>query len=98
MNPMSPVAVDGWIYVLIAIFGTLTASFSSDDAGKYIPAMSLFYIKSFCAAAGAGCLALKMYRSTTFAEYKQAKNGTYHTGGTDQFTKDKDGNVISKQP
>jgi hypothetical protein len=87
MKPLAPVTVDGWIYVLIALFGAIGASLGSDDAAKFITPATLFWMKMFATSGGAGCLALKMYRSTTFAEYKTAKNGTYHTGDTTVQTK-----------
>lgn len=72
-----PVVFDGLIYALIAACAAMTASMSSDDAAKFIAPLVLFWIKTTAAVTGSTLLAVKMYRSTTFAEYKQAQNGSY---------------------
>lgn len=91
---MKPVTFDGWIYVIIAMCGAMEASFTSDEAAHYINPVLLFILKSSIAWVGAGSLALKMYRSTAFADYKTAKNGSYQqvpkpisTGNTEILTK-----------
>lgn len=79
---MTPVALDGYIYIIIALSAAAVASFGSDDASKYIPLATLWWLKNVFGWLGASSLALKMYRSTTFAEYKAVKNGTYHAETT----------------
>lgn len=74
---MKPVSLDGWIYVVIAVAGALRISLGSDEAAKYVTAVELFWIKLIVDSVGAGFLALKMYRSTAFADYKTAMNGKY---------------------
>lgn len=75
---MKPVTFDGYIYLVIAVASACAASFGSDDAAKYIYPITLWWLKNFFIWIGAGALALKMYRSTTFADYKTAQNGSYH--------------------
>jgi hypothetical protein len=84
---LQPVVFDGIVYFAIAVFGYLNTSFGSDEAAKYISPLALFWLRESCGAIAAGALALKMYRSTTFAEYRQAKNGSYHTGDATISTK-----------
>jgi hypothetical protein len=74
---VSPVFVDGLLYVLIAIVGATSAVLTSDDAAKYISPTLLFWLKSFFQLFGAGLLAMKMFRSTSFAEHveKKKRNG-----------------------
>ena len=60
--------IDGYLYGGIAIFGSLTGSFSTDEAKVFISPAFLFYGKTFFAAITAGLLAAKMYRSTTFSK------------------------------
>lgn len=73
-----PVVFDGLLYVAIAVFGYLNTTFGSDEAAKFLSPVSLFWTRTIVGAFAAGALGLKMYRSTTFAEYRQAKNGSYH--------------------
>jgi hypothetical protein len=59
--------LDGWLYVGVAVCAALTASLGSDEAMKYFTPDRLFGLKTITGAVGAGLLAAKMYRSTTFA-------------------------------
>ena len=61
---------DGWLYAMVAVFGFLTGAFGTDEAKSLLSANHLFWIKTFCGAMSAGALAVKMYRSTTFAQAK----------------------------
>lgn len=70
---LPPVFIDGLTYALIALFGALTTSFSSDEATHFIRAAWLFGIKTFCASCGATLLAIKMFRSTSYSEHQQQK-------------------------
>jgi hypothetical protein len=63
--------LDGWLYVGVAICGAVTASLSSDEAMKYFTPDRLFGLKTITGALGAGMLAAKMYRSTTFARTQE---------------------------
>ncbi len=80
-NGVSPMLIDGVLYFSIAIFQFLQTAFSSDEAGKFIDLELLFYIKTLVGSAAAGLLAIKLFRSTTFADHK-AKTA----GDTQQFT------------
>ncbi len=62
--------LDGWLYIGVAVSGSLIATFSSDEAAKFISQPTLFYLRGFFASTAAGFLAAKMYRSTTFADNK----------------------------
>lgn len=64
-----PVTVDGFLWVSIALFGALQASVSSDDAYKYVDPRVLFWMKTACACGAASSIALKSFRSTTFAQH-----------------------------
>ena len=70
---VSPMFLDGTLYVLIAWFGAWAAAFSSDEAAKYVPDDYLFWLRTVCASTSAGLLALKMFRSTSFAEHQETK-------------------------
>lgn len=73
---ITPTVLDGWTYVLIAFFGAWALSFAQDDAAKYMSPFILWLCKSVCGSISASLLALKMFRSTTYADYKKEKNGT----------------------
>lgn len=72
---MNHASFDGLIYVLIALFGATGAALGTDDAAKYIEPATLWYAKSICNAIAASLLALKMYRSTTYSDARDALNG-----------------------
>lgn len=62
--------IDGWLYVGVAVCAAITASLGTDEAVKFINPEMLFKLKTITGAIGAGMLAGKMYRSTTFAQIK----------------------------
>jgi hypothetical protein len=79
---MSPVFIDGATYVAIALFAALAAEFGTDEAAKYISPMALFWIRLACGTISASLLALKMFRSTAFAEaVAEKKNGNGNGNG-----------------
>ena len=61
---------DGWLYAMVAVFGSITVSLGTDEAFNLFSPQTLFWAKSICGAMSAGALAVKMYRSTTFAQIK----------------------------
>jgi hypothetical protein len=68
-STVKPMYVDGALYVGIAFFAALSAMFGSDEAAKYIAPETLFWTRGFCSVVAATLLALKMYRSTGFADH-----------------------------
>ena len=76
---MKAVIIDGMLYVWIAILTFIATQFSSDDAAKYIPAETLFWSKMAIGTISTGLVALKMFRSTSFAKHQEAENKK--TGG-----------------
>lgn len=70
---VSPMFLDGLLYVLIAIFGAITACMSTDEAAKYLEPETLFWIRTTASVNSAGFLALKMFRSTSFADHQAGK-------------------------
>lgn len=73
---VSPVFLDGLLYVLVAFFGFMNTQLGADEALKHISPISLFWLKTFSGSMSASALALKMYRSTAFADHKQAQRDT----------------------
>ena len=66
---------DGIIYVMVQMLTVLSTQFGTDEAAKYIEPTMLFWIKIVIGELAAGALAVKMFRSTTFADYlKNLKN------------------------
>lgn len=74
LPPIPSAYIDGCLYVLIALFGALTAAMGSDESSKYISGEWLFWVRTFCGVNSAALLALKMFRSTGFADHKQAES------------------------
>ena len=62
--------IDCALYLAITLFGALSEILDSEDAKGYIPTSYLFWSKSFCAVAWKVALALKLFRSTAFADHK----------------------------
>lgn len=75
LSTVPSVFIDGLTYVAIAFFGAWGVAFSSDEAAKFLDAFLLFWLKAACASLSGSLLALKMYRSTQFADHQQAKKG-----------------------
>jgi hypothetical protein len=71
---VKPVILDGFLYVLIALFTAMEATFSNDDSFKYVNPFLLFWAKTVFEWALAACVALKMFRSTSYADHLQAKS------------------------
>lgn len=67
---LKPVYVDGFLYVLIALFGAMEATFTSDEAYKYFNPYFLYYSKEIIIWLLAIVTALKMFRSTSFGDHK----------------------------
>lgn len=72
---MSAVVLDGLVYTSLAVFTALNSQFGSDEAAKFINPTHLFWLKTICNTIAAAALALKMYRSTSYAEHLVKKNG-----------------------
>lgn len=72
---------DAILYTLIAVCGALATAFASDDAGKYVTPEHLFWLKTIFGSTASGLLALKMYRSTAFADWQAKKNGNGNGNG-----------------
>lgn len=81
---IKPVTVDGFLYILIAVFGTVQGLMQSDETYKYMSPYVVFYIKFFSALLLAGATALKMFRSTSYSNHVAEKKSN---GNTQQFTK-----------
>lgn len=71
LRGLSPAFVDGMIYVAIAFFTFNNTFLGNDEAAKFIKPMILFFTKWFMGCGGAVSLAVKLYRSTQFAQHQQ---------------------------
>lgn len=69
-----PVFIDGTLYTLVAMFVALQGIFSSEEAYKYVNAYALFWGKSVVSVLAAGLTALKMFRSTSYADHLKVKD------------------------
>lgn len=78
-SSIPPVFIDGLLYVWIAILTFLTTQIGSDDASKYIEAQTLFWLKTSIGTVSAAVVALKMFRSTSYADHQQEKKRTGDT-------------------
>lgn len=62
---------DGLLWVLVGVFTAMGATLTSDESYKYVMPGTLYWMKFYIGAMNAGCLALKMFRSTAFAKHLQ---------------------------
>ena len=77
---MKPVVIDGFLYVVIAVCGTITAIMN-----PYV----VFYMKAVNEILCAAATALKMYRSTSYSEHQAEKKAKtdLQNGNTSVITK-----------
>lgn len=86
---VKPVVIDGLLYVIIAVCGTITAIMTSDEIYKYMNPYFVFYVKATNEVFAAGATALKMYRSTSYSDHQAAKKAAndLQTGNTETLKK-----------
>lgn len=86
---MKPVVLDGALYVIIAVCGTITAILTSEEVYKYMNPYFVFYFKVINEIFTAAATALKMYRSTSYADHAAEKKAkaNLQTGNTEIITK-----------
>lgn len=81
---MSPVFVDGLLYVLIAMGAAAVIVLSDNEIYKYASPYFVFYAKSAANIILAGATALKTYRSSSYADHVKEKK---ESGNTTIITK-----------
>ncbi len=86
MKALPPVFIDGLLYALVALFAFLETQFGSDEAAKFIAPYLLFWLKLLAGASATTTLAIKLFRSTAFADHLKKVNG----GNTDFFGRQQD--------
>lgn len=74
-SSIPPVFIDGFVYVMVQMLTVLSTQFGTDEAAKYVSAAPLFWMKIVIGELAAGFLAVKMYRSTSYADHLEAKKG-----------------------
>jgi hypothetical protein len=66
---VKPVILDGFLYVLIALFGGMEATFTSDEAFKYLNVYFIYYSKTIVVWLLEVVTAIKMFRSTSYSDH-----------------------------
>lgn len=66
---IKPVYIDGSLYVLIALFGAMEATFNNDEVYKYVNVYVIFWMKQIIIWSLAIVGALKMFRSTSYSDH-----------------------------
>jgi len=70
---ISPVFLDGSLYALIALFTFMQSYFGGDEAAKFISPTFKFWLNGFIGGSATVFAAVKMFRSTAFAEHQETK-------------------------
>jgi hypothetical protein len=74
--------VDGFLYAMIALFPFLYAYLNTDDAKKHISEEARFWVLMIIGSGNTVFTAIKMFRSTTFAEVRMSTgNGNGNGNG-----------------
>jgi len=68
---LSTVFLDGALFVAVAMLSAVLVTLSGDDSGRFLEPKTLFWSKFWVGTFNSGILALKMYRSTQFADSKR---------------------------
>jgi hypothetical protein len=75
------------IYCAIAFFTALNASFSTDEAAKYISPTVLFWLRTTCSSLTGTLLAAKLFLSTSYADWQAKRRaGSSGSGDTEHFS------------
>lgn len=69
-SEIPPVFLDGLTYVTLAVFLFVQGQLGTDEAANFLAPTTLFWFRTIIGAIGAGLLALKMFRSRTFADHQ----------------------------
>lgn len=69
-----PVVIDGFLYIVIAVCGIVTAVLTSKEVYEYMNPYVVFYGKFINEIVGGAAAALKMYRSTSYSEHRDLEN------------------------
>ena len=67
------VVIDGGLYVTVAMILAMQTTFTSEEAYKYVAPYTLFWIKATLGTVGSGLAALKMFRSSSYADHIKEK-------------------------
>lgn len=70
---VKPVYIDGTLYVILALFGAVLITFNNDDVYKYVDARWVYWIKNGSEWIVAVTTAIKMFRSTAYADHLDDK-------------------------
>lgn len=69
---LKPVVIDGWLFVLIAMGGSLEAILTSKEVYEYMVPWLVFYLKMGLAVFIAGAMALKTFRDKSYSQHREA--------------------------
>jgi hypothetical protein len=80
-----PVFLDGAIYVGMSIASLWVGILGSEQARTLIGTVALFWISSIVSTLNTALLALKMFRSTSFADHQKDKQKLVNQGKDDEL-------------
>lgn len=74
LTSVKPVVVDGLLYVVIAFFTSLVGLLAQDEAYKWLNPYLVYFGKTFGTLMLATATALKMFRSSSYADHRAAED------------------------
>jgi len=74
-----PMFIDGCLYACLGVFTFWGTFFGSDEAAKHMSTEVLFWTKCLVGTGSSFFLAVKLFRSTSFADHQEAKKQTGNT-------------------
>jgi hypothetical protein len=76
VNQNTAIIIDGALYAAVAVFAFLQSQIGGDDAANLFSQIHLWWAKVVIGSFAAGTLAVKLYRSTAFADNQKRKDDT----------------------
>lgn len=73
LGSIPAVFIDGFLYMLIAMFTFLQGYMSGDEAAKWVNPEVRFWMNCTIGSLAAACGAIKMFRSTSYSAHQDAK-------------------------
>jgi hypothetical protein len=75
LGALPPVFIDGTLYTLVLWFTFNQSYFGGDEAAKFMTPAIKFWLNWVIGSGAVCCGAIKMFRSTSYADHQKKKTG-----------------------